>query len=368
MGISKPSGKKIIYVEILRIIAILFVIFNHTGDDGFTLFAGYYGTGSLCYWFFMMISIIIRVNVPLFLMISGMLLLGKDETISYIWKKRIPFYAVALAVFSFINYFRSVGYNISSFSLFDFAKKLYTGSIAMPYWYIYLYIAFLIALPFLRSVAKELSEKRVIYLLILQLLFNGILVIIQFLVAKKNGEYEYHINPAMLTADVVFYPLIGYYLGNKVKKIKGKNVLVFAGLSVISVAISMFMTWFKYFHIGETGDVTKPFFDALRAITSIFVFLLVRFIFEERKMPYMVEKALFSFGGCVFGIYLIEEIVKMDLWFIFENMTCGKPDMFLLWVYILIVFFVSFAIVWPVKFLFGSLKKLMFRKTSPDNK
>lgn len=63
MGITKPvEYKKIVYVEILRIIAILFVIFNHTGDNGFTLFNGYYGSNAPQYWIFLMISIITRVN------------------------------------------------------------------------------------------------------------------------------------------------------------------------------------------------------------------------------------------------------------------------------------------------------------------
>ena len=351
------DNKRIFYVEILRIIAIFFVIYNHTGDDGFKFF-NTLASGTAAYWVCMFFSIITRVNVPLFLMISGMLLLGKDEPLSYILKKRIPKYVIALILISLFVYFRNTGYDIHKFSAIEFIKKLYTGGIATPYWYIYLYIGFLIALPFLRAMAKELTEKNMIYLVILQLLFNGILVIFQFIASKGSGEYEYHINPAVITADVVFYPLAGFYIGNKVRKIKGKTVLILGGVSLAAVAISMLMTDYKLRILGENaGDPTKPFFDVLRVLTAIFVFVLVRFIFEDRKISVPVQKVICNLGSCVFLIYLIEEIPKVDLWFIFEAMKTKIGGFAAIWIYVLIVLAVSWAVTSPVVIIWNLIKR-----------
>lgn len=98
---TKAGKKKILYVEIIRIAAILFVIFNHTKQQGFVMFT-LCEKGSFPYWFNMFFSVITGIGVPLFFMISGMLLLGREETIGYVWKKRILKIAVILFVFSLI--------------------------------------------------------------------------------------------------------------------------------------------------------------------------------------------------------------------------------------------------------------------------
>lgn len=40
MGIEngKTQGRRMVHMEVMRIIAVYFVIFNHTTDNGFTLF------------------------------------------------------------------------------------------------------------------------------------------------------------------------------------------------------------------------------------------------------------------------------------------------------------------------------------------
>lgn len=102
-GTDITGKKKILYVEILRIFCIVFVIFNHTGSMGYVYFLNY-EAGTVPYWFYMFFTAIAGISVPIFLMISGMLLLGKDESIGFIWKKRISKYVIILALFSLLFY------------------------------------------------------------------------------------------------------------------------------------------------------------------------------------------------------------------------------------------------------------------------
>ena len=87
-GAGDDMKKKLLYIEFLRAIAVLFVIFNHTGGDGFRLFLKY-PAGSIQYWTCLSVSIFCKFAVPVFFMISGALLLGKDEPLKVLWKKRI---------------------------------------------------------------------------------------------------------------------------------------------------------------------------------------------------------------------------------------------------------------------------------------
>ena len=95
---------KRISIEILRIIAICMVIFNHTGENGFEMFRTAYGTP--LWYLVILLDIISKAGVPLFFMISGVLLLDKEETLKELFIKRILRYGVIIILFSFIYYVR----------------------------------------------------------------------------------------------------------------------------------------------------------------------------------------------------------------------------------------------------------------------
>lgn len=71
-------------IEAMRIFAAFFVIFTHTGDRGFFLFS-LYDNHSPQFWIYLMFTVFCKVSVPLFFMITGALMLGKDpEPISLV--------------------------------------------------------------------------------------------------------------------------------------------------------------------------------------------------------------------------------------------------------------------------------------------
>ena len=74
--------KKKTYIEFMRIIAIALVIFNHL--PGYTMYQ--YADGNI-QWIYMIITMITRINVPIFFMISGALLLNKQENFNIIIKE-----------------------------------------------------------------------------------------------------------------------------------------------------------------------------------------------------------------------------------------------------------------------------------------
>ena len=102
-------------IDIIRIIACFLVVFHHT--RGYQAF-GY--TASLPEaWIYSLVSVITRMNVPLFFMLSGSLLLqDKQESYKYIFTHRILRIVIILPVLTTlltaIGAFR--GY-ISSFSI-----------------------------------------------------------------------------------------------------------------------------------------------------------------------------------------------------------------------------------------------------------
>lgn len=95
------TKRNLIYLDVLRIIAIYCVLFNHT--NGFLLYATHYPLPSS--YLYLIISILSKVAVPIFFMISGALLLGKDESYQELLRKRILKYTIVLIIISFFYYF-----------------------------------------------------------------------------------------------------------------------------------------------------------------------------------------------------------------------------------------------------------------------
>ncbi len=80
---NKKSNNKILYLEIIRIIAAVFVVFNHTDSLGYQLYMEF-SCDSWRLLVYMIPSICCKVAVPLFFCISGALLLNRDESIKTI--------------------------------------------------------------------------------------------------------------------------------------------------------------------------------------------------------------------------------------------------------------------------------------------
>ena len=121
------------YIELLRIIAIFLVMFNHTWVYGFSYFNQCVGTP--WYWFYLFWSILVKIDVPLFFMISGALLLKKEEeSVTVLYKKRVSKIIIALSLFSFISYlFLIYKGQVDNFSIIGFLKGLWEGNISGQY-------------------------------------------------------------------------------------------------------------------------------------------------------------------------------------------------------------------------------------------
>ena len=125
-------------LDILRIIAIFFVIFAHTGAAHRYLYLDLNNDNILKIYFYTITSIIATINVPLFFIISGTLLLeNKNETYLCIFNKRILRIIFALLFGTFILFIGKIFIN-KSFLNINYIVPSYI------YIYIYIYIFYLV--------------------------------------------------------------------------------------------------------------------------------------------------------------------------------------------------------------------------------
>lgn len=298
--IQDDKKSKRIYLEIIRIISILFVVFNHSSTIGFQLYT--VTENRFLYPVYCFCSILCKVAVPLFLMVSGALLLKKDEDFKTIFKKRVSKILIILIVFSVICYIKKY----KCFDIKDFIELFLRGGIATPYWYLYSYICYLMSLPLLRLFINNCNilqhYKCFVFLgVVFQLFIPALKYILGINITSS-------INFPMIS-DFIVYPLLGYMLANINITVKDKIIIYI--LTVLSF-IASFVLMSKVIQIdkmNQAGTGTFCFF------ITIFVFILCKDIGNRIDSNCKVSKIILLTGECVFGVYLLEPIVVRNVMF-----------------------------------------------------
>ncbi len=105
---------------------------------------------------FVVLTSLIHTGVPLFLMLSGALLLGKEEELNVFLKKRFARILTPFLIWSFIFYILLNPPHDFGF-LWDYPLKLLTGKIHTVYWFVYTIIGLYLLTPVLRPAFKNIT-------------------------------------------------------------------------------------------------------------------------------------------------------------------------------------------------------------------
>lgn len=318
----------LVHIEILRVIAICFVVFNHTWTSGFMLYSAV-GRSYRYYYPLVFLSILCKIAVPVFFMISGALLLGREESYGELYTKRVVRILVTLILFSFLNCcykwgreaggvgaaFRKIA---EKFHPADFFRGVYSQEQAIAYWYLYAYLAFLIMLPLLRKMIRKMRTEDYGYLLILRIVIVGVLPILEYFLG--DGQYTLHgdFNIVLVTTDCVFYPLMGYALEHVLdeKRYTGKNALLLAAVGALAIVICCVLTTDR---MQATGEKTEEVFhNTLIVLPTCAAYFIAKFLCGKYKLPEWIRKAVVTAGSTVFGIMLLEEALRREWTGLFE--------------------------------------------------
>lgn len=345
---AKNSEDRRLHLELLRVVAMLLVIFNHTGTFGYFRFAE--TQSRTLFFLYLACSVLCTMGVPLFFMVSGALLTDKDESIGTLYRKRVLRMAVVLVLFSFLQYLFSVFVQGKPFDLAQFFKTVYTDQIIPPYWFLYAYLALLMALPPLRRMARGMSGVEYRYVFLLYVLFSGVLPIVQYALTREVFSINLSL-PVIATAPV-FYFLMGYWLDRllPLEALSNRRIFALLGASVLCVAASAGMTRL----LGNTTGVlseerSQTFLASLIAIPAVTAFALSRRFCTAERCPRALAAAIRQMGTCTFGVYLLHAMLMdrlMPLLYFLQERIDTFPACI---VYVLAVFFCGFTLTWLLK-------------------
>lgn len=266
-------------------------------------------------------------------MISGALLIPKEEDLKTLILKRVLRIAIVIVLFSFVLYIRLCIYHPEyGFSLIFFLKTIYSSEFVTPYWFLYSYITLLILLPFIRKMARNMSKTEYVYLAVLGVVFNCLCPIFDYFLGAGI-----HIGLFICSSSILF-SLLGYgmeYVLEESSYTK-RGCLLMSCAALVSVIISGLLVYIEY---KRSGAYTERFIGifVLVQTVALFYFAKYRSIKSIGAVSPWLKKGILCVGGCTFGIYLLEEILRTDLDGMFQYLCPPMPSLIVCIIYILAV-------------------------------
>ena len=278
-------------------------------------------------------------------MITGALLLKKEEPISVVLKKRFSKFLIILLFSALIIYLYFLNWDFSKFSLSSFLKQVYSTNITTSLWYLYAFLAYILMLPFLRKMAQRMTATDYAYL-------TGLMVLISSLRCFEllffDYEVHYHSDFNLFsTMDIVYYPLMGDFLANKLNddKITLKMTLLSCAVGLIFKIVNCWLTCIWCEHLGEWEYKTcQNFLHRYIFFPAIALFIAMRYIFIKVQLGELAKKCITYLGSCTFGIYLFERIYREETLFIFNSLSLYIPRFAACLIWIISAFCLGLAV------------------------
>ncbi len=295
--------------DVMRVIAIAAVVMTHVSF----LVISSAPNPSAAFWWANVLDSLSRIGVPLFLMISGALMLDEGRDIP---PKKMLRSAVSLFVLTLVwSVLYALWYELAMpllqhelFSLRALAVAVVNGH--YHFWYLYMLIGLYLITPILRLFVKRENARLILWLLALGTavtlcvplfnFFGNTFVVGEDLVQKYVDKYEL----GFLTEYLLYY-LAGWYLTHVTWEKKYRAWLYAAG--AVGLLLTMGLTaWFStpenrlYDLFYANGSVNVFFYSV-----AVFVFVLSRC--EGKTVE--ASSPLARLSALSFGVYITHILV-----------------------------------------------------------
>ncbi|SDB60763.1 Surface polysaccharide O-acyltransferase, integral membrane enzyme [Desulfonatronum thiosulfatophilum] len=303
---------RLLWVDVLKILAIFGVVLLHASAPFLVPFED-----SAAWWTGNIYDSFVRWCVPLFVMVSGALVLpGADKVpLREFLLVRIRRILIPFLVWSAVYFFYGIQVKGDEYGIGDFFPLLFSEPIYYHLWFIYMLVTLYLFAPVISALLNQAPRKFAWYLVGLWFCWASVLPIIHelfdyetYFVSDLN-EYS--------ALKLSGYFLLGYLLKDVTVQSKSRlflPALVFlAGGAATSVG-----TYLASRQAGEFVHFFYDYFSITVVAMAIPLFFIVRSVFDTRRVitengneriRMNSPKLLQRIGKSVFGIYLIHALI-----------------------------------------------------------
>lgn len=337
----KDNKKRVVYFDILNILAILAVVSMHM--NGIV-----HGNPNIRAWnTSLIVDCIMYWAVPVFMMLSGATLMNyreKYDTKTF-FKKRftkilIPF--LFWAIFMFVWEIATNQINPSNYAnIKDWLNAFFSNKEQSIYYFMFEILGVYLTMPLMSLLTKKEYRKTLWLVVVLFFIFNGFIPnILEMFEIKWNEAFGIRFNGYLI------YVILGYLLstGDLGKK---QKYVIYIG-AIIGLIYRYITTFILSKNLGYVVKTSWGYFSWHCILLSCAVFIFVKNLnFDDKFIEKTkLTKVLSIISSCSFGIYLIHMIVKYYITYLLNWNAYS-------WSYrsigIIVVYFISFIIVYILK-------------------
>lgn len=289
------------WLDYLRVFAILAVITGHVIADFYARFGE---VGPAEWWLSNVLGFLARSSVPVFVMVSGAVLLGKPYTLDGFYRKRAARLIPPIVFWNLVYLGVYVLEGMDTRTLLWTLKALVivNGHVAPHLWYLSMFACLMVFVPFVNKFI--LGEKPTARELAILLGLTFPFFLLNMVASVADNIYDLGMEWFKIFPWFMVYFIAGYYIDNHLPKIRLSNGLL-AGAIVLLVAVGAGL---NYYAVSSLGIMKNYFINTERGpllfLISILVFLLAKNL-SARLTP---NKFILAVAEASFGMYLIHEI------------------------------------------------------------
>lgn len=342
------KSNRIVYMDVLRVIACFSVIMIHS--------SAYYvvkDIGSFNFWVGNIFDGLARIGVPLFIMISGALMLDKNyqfstqKIIKHIIRM-IVFFVFWSALYCIFNIVGSIIIKHESIDIIKIIGSLIKGHYHL--WFVYLIIGLYLIVPLLRLWVNDTNKTYVEYFIILSIIFTYIIPQIISIGSNYSNLFE-HIKDIIArnlslkyVGGFTTYFILGWYINNY--ELNNKRIIYILGL--FGVLITIMGT---YILSNTTGKALQMYGNLY--INVLFQTVAVFVIIKDKFKNMHTNNIINSISKYSLGIYAIHALIVTIMYRIIE-----KVNIDFALINIPVVFIVSVVFSYLISFILSKIPVL----------
>jgi surface polysaccharide O-acyltransferase-like enzyme len=288
------------WINSLRLIALFAVIVLHTS----AVLLSQYGKVPLTDWLAAdFYNGLVRFAVPVFVMITGALLLHREYELGYFLKKRLtrvitPFLFWSLVYIGYSWYNDEISFDADAWTNTKLVLHLLKNGSSYHLWYVYMLIGLYFVIPVISKFVRHATEKEILYFIIV---WFGVMMLSQPYLARFNPQVDLH-----YFAGYIGYLVLGHYLA--FKDFKSSKLLPWMiVLFIVVLAVIVTGTWILYKNNSTIGTLFyEPVSPTIMLLASS-MFLVVRYA-KVKASPLVLRVRDFA-CSYNYGIYLGHALV-----------------------------------------------------------
>lgn len=298
---AMESGKtRVIQYDLLRIVAAFSVVMLHSAAQFWYTLPVTQTEWKIanCY------DASFRFGVPIFVMISGALFLGREVNIKRLYTHNILRLIIVYLLWSVVyGFFDCTRFNLADLSLSDYMKEFLTGRYHL--WFLPMIIGIYMILPILQSWLKNAEKKNIQYLLVLFLVFRIGRDTISALQFGDTAAYLLNIFSASelaVACSYIGYFVLGYYIVSFGIP-KKWHKFIYAGV-IPSIILNIVLDTYMAMKANAPVGIIYDSFGVFTFNIVVALFLFFTEVLSKVNYSAFAKKLIQEVSQATFGIYL----------------------------------------------------------------